>query len=286
LTSFTVYGLNTISGDIANIPSSVQTFNVRGNNTISGNIANIPASVTYFYLSGSNFISGDISTLKSSLNTFYAVSGTNTLTGELGSLAIACPSITVFSVYGANQISGNISDLPGTLNNFNMYGYNVVSGSLVDIKPAMRNFLWRSFGTITGNINTIPSGLIQCSITVLTSNIYPAGPSAGTCTVFGNLADIPNSVNYFSLQGGTGSLTYTTKTWPTMDYFSISQKATYGLNQSQVNDLLIDLAAATWSGASKILYLAGSNAAPDYGNSTVTAAIATLLTKVNTLTIN
>jgi hypothetical protein len=284
LRRFTVYGSNTINGDILRIPSLVETFNVRGNNTLSGNIANIPLSVTYFYVSGANSISGDISTLKPSLTTCYLF-GNNTLTGELGSLALACPSITTFSVYGVNQINGNIVDLPSALSNINMYGYNTIGGNIADIKPAMRNLVLRSFGTITGNINTIPNGLTQLLVSALTGNIFP-GPSAGTNTIFGDLADIPNSVNYFYLGNGSGALTYTGKTWPTMDYFAILPKATYGLTQSQVNALLIDLAAATWDGGSKVLYLAGSNAAPDYGNSTVTAAIATLLTKVNTLTIN
>jgi len=284
LTNFTLLGANSVDGDIIGLPSSLITFNVRGNNYITGDIANIPASISYFYIAGNNTLVGDISNLKSALTTFYITSGTNTITGTMASLALACPSISTFSVYGRNQITGNIADFPATISNFNMYGYNIISGAIADIKPAMRTFYYRSFGTITGNLNTIPSALTTFSVSALTGNIYP-GPSAGTCTIFGNIADIPNSVSYFYLSNCTGALTYTGKVWPTMDYFAISPKSGYGLTQSQVNALLIDLAAATWSGGYKVLSLAGFNAAPDYGNPAVTVAIATLQTKV-TLTIN
>lgn len=272
LTFFTVYGANTIDGDIVNIPSNVQTFNVRGYNTIYGNIANIPASVTHFYLSGNNYVSGDISTLKPTLVTLYLTEGFNTITGNLNTMN--CPSMNTFSVYGRNQISGDIVDLPATVSNFNMYGYNTINGTTANIKPAMRNFFWRGFGTMTGNINAIPSGLTQFSVSVLTSNIYP-GPSAGTNTVFGNIADVPNSVTWFAMHSGTVALTYTGKTWPTMSYFYIFPKPGFGLTQSQVDALLIDFAAANWNG-NKQIYLAGYNAAPSYTDPAVSAAITTL----------
>jgi len=281
LTSFSLYGLNTVTGDIASIPTNVQTFDVRGNNTIYGDIANIPASVTYFYLSGNNYVSGDISTLKPTLQTLYLTSGTNTITGDLSTLN--CPLMGVFSVYGRNRITGDIADLPATVNNFNMYGYNTINGNTANIKPAMRYFFWRSLGTMSGNINSIPNGMQQFSVTPLTVNIYP-GPSFGINTVSGNLADIPNTVFYFALSQLTGTLTYTGKTWPVMDYFLIAPKTSpYGLSQTIVNQLLIDFAAATWSGSYKYINLAGFNAAPNYSDPTVAAAIATLQTKVTQL---
>jgi len=101
LTYFACGGSNTISGDIANLPSGLTYFSCTGSNTISGDIANLPSGLTYFKCTGSNTVSGDIANLPTGLTYFYCT--------------------------GSNTISGDIANLPTGLTYFRCYGYNTIS---------------------------------------------------------------------------------------------------------------------------------------------------------------
>ena len=57
MTVFNCYGFNTVSGDIANLPSVMSGFLCSGFNTVSGDIANLPSVMTNFLCYGSNTIS-------------------------------------------------------------------------------------------------------------------------------------------------------------------------------------------------------------------------------------
>ena len=48
---------DTITGDLANLPSGLTYFTCAGSNTISGDLTNLPSGLTYFTCAGSNTIS-------------------------------------------------------------------------------------------------------------------------------------------------------------------------------------------------------------------------------------
>jgi len=123
LTYFGCYGSNTLSGDVANLPTGLTYFNCGGNNTISGDIANLPTGLTLFRCTGSNTISGDIANLPTGL-TYFACYGSNTLSGDVANLPTG---LTLFGCTGSNTISGDIANLPTGLTYFNCYGSNTIS---------------------------------------------------------------------------------------------------------------------------------------------------------------
>jgi len=92
-------------------------------NTISGNLSDLPASLVYFYCQGSNTISGALSDLPASLIDFRCT-GSNTISGDLSDLSA---SLVDFRCQGSNTISGDLSDLPVSLVDFRCYGFNTIS---------------------------------------------------------------------------------------------------------------------------------------------------------------
>ena len=78
MTYFYCSGSNTVSGDIANLPSVMTVFNCYGFNTVSGDIANLPSVMSGFLCSGFNTISGDIANLPSVMTNFLCY-GSNTI---------------------------------------------------------------------------------------------------------------------------------------------------------------------------------------------------------------
>ena len=56
LTYFRCFGANTITGDIADLPTGLVYFNITGSNTIYGDIGNLPVGLTCFQCYGSNTI--------------------------------------------------------------------------------------------------------------------------------------------------------------------------------------------------------------------------------------
>ena len=101
LTFFYCYGPNTISGDVASLPTGLTYLYCRGSNTISGDITNLPTGLTYLYCHGSNTISGDIANLSTGL-TFFNCIGSNTISGDVASLPAG---LTYFCCIGSNTIS-------------------------------------------------------------------------------------------------------------------------------------------------------------------------------------
>lgn len=86
LTSFTIYGNNNLTGDVATLPSSLTYFRAQGSlGTMFGNLANLPALLTAFYSSsGGNSYSGDLKYLPSAIATLALGSSTNSITYSSG----------------------------------------------------------------------------------------------------------------------------------------------------------------------------------------------------------
>ena len=77
--TFTVLGLNTISGDTASIPSSIQTLELDGQNSIYGTVEDLPSTATYVNIGGNNTLGGDLSGIPSGI-TYFSIGGSNTIT--------------------------------------------------------------------------------------------------------------------------------------------------------------------------------------------------------------
>lgn len=76
---------------------------------------------------------------------------------------------------------------------------------------------------------------------------------------------------------------YTSKTWvPGMRYFYLYTVSPGGLNSTEVDNLLIDLAATTWT-VDKKIYILGTNAAR---TSASDAAVASLISMGVSVTTN
>ena len=97
----------------------------------------------------------------------------------------------------------------------------------------------------------------------------------GSNVMSGDFAHIPATVTYF-LNIGTSTINeYTAgRVWATgMNRIYLQQAAGNGLSATEVDNLLIDLAAATWGGASRRINLPAPNAARTAASN---AAVATL----------
>ena len=111
LTSFTCYGLNTISGDVQNLPSGVVSFDCRGSNTVSGDIQNLPSGFISFTCSGSNTISGDIQNLPSGVAYFHC-EGSNTISDYTTKTWTTKPATFILVPVGAGGLSeGEVDQL-------------------------------------------------------------------------------------------------------------------------------------------------------------------------------
>jgi hypothetical protein len=119
-------GVNTISGNTSNIPTTT-SFNsiiLFGNNTLTGDITNIPPNITELRLFGQNTIGGDISGLNTSTLRYFDVAGNNTISGGFSGFPTS-PGILVFSLSGGsiNLTPGSASGmvLPSGIGNFTYY---------------------------------------------------------------------------------------------------------------------------------------------------------------------
>lgn len=311
--TFTLLGNNTIYGDIGNLPINLTTLSVSGNNTISGNITNLPSTLVYISLSGSNTITGDITNFKSGMetiliygnNTIYGdignlentiynfrVSGNNTISGDIGNLLSA---VTSFYVIGSNTITGDIANMPYQMNYFYVSGNNTIYGDITNLPSTMTYFNVIGNNTISGDIANIPSAIYYFN--VLGNNTISGSFNAttyskttittfivfGANTISGDLYYVPQNVRTFALGGNSVANTYTSgRTWPS-SMMRFSYDSLYaGLDSTEVDNLLIDLAVGTWS-TSGIISLQSGNAVR---TSASDAAVATLISKSVDLSLN
>lgn len=101
---------------------------------------------------------------------------------------------------------------------------------------------------------------------------------AGSNTISGDLSDLPSELTYFRCEGSNTISDYTAPhTWSnSINYIKLIQAVGSGLDETEVDNLLIDLASATWAGSNRRVELPTPNAAR---TSASDAAVATLLGK-------
>ena len=144
-------------------------------------------------------------------------------------------------------------------------------GNLSSLPSVMTYFVCTGSNAITGNLSSLPSVMTLFSCT-------------GLNTITGNISSLPSVMTYFLCTGLNTITDYTSpKTWATnYNYFLLRQAVGSGLSSTEVDNLLIDMSAATWGSSSRTLDVRGVNAARTSASG---AAVATLLSKsVNVLT--
>ena len=193
---------------------------------------------------------------------YFRCTGSNTVSGDLSDL----PSeLTYFRCTGSNTISGDLSDLPSELTAFHCQGSNTVSGDLSDLSSELTYFRCEGSNTISGALSDLPSDLTTFNC-------------AGSNTISGALSDLPSGLTYFNCTGSNTISDYTAPhTWSnSINYIKLIQAVGNGLDETEVDNLLIDLASATWAGSNRRVELPAPNAAR---TSASDAAVATLLGK-------
>lgn len=224
--------LGNISGDVANLPTNIQSINL-GNyglggiiyfnsNTINGLVTNFRSTLRSISIYGQNTLDGNINTINSSVRnlcTSFNIGGDNTITGDITSTFNANTVMISFSVFGYNTIFGNLDGngivpaFPSTvMTTFQLSGLSYPSGTTLGafghmsvLKTLVMEFdeavlPWpTNIGTsLTGDVADLPSTINFCLI-------------AGANTVSGDVADIPSGVyvgqtSYINIRGtATGS---------------------------------------------------------------------------------
>ena len=281
---------NDFSFNLSFIPSALSYFRCTGSNTVSGDLADLPSVLTYFYCTGSNTVSGDIASLPSVL-THFVCTGSNTVSGDLADLPSA---LSYFRCYGSNTIFGDITNLPTLITYFNCRGNNVISGDIANLPSVLTYFDCTGSNTLSGDIAGLPSVLtyFNCQGSNTVSGDLAGLPSVltyfycwGSNTVSGDLADLPSVLTYFSCSGSNTISIYTSpRVWANlMGYILSLPAAGSGLDSTEIDNLLIDLSGVTTWAGSKVIYIAGNNAARTAASD---AAVATLQGKGVTVTTN
>jgi len=273
MTIFDVYGSNTITGQISDLPSGLTTVRIFGNNTISGNTMDIPSGVTVFQIIGQSYVYGDLGMIPSGITNLY-IFGNNYISGSTCSLsartALDGGTLVISNNDGSttgNTITGPLSCLPKKINTLHIGGNNTISGNTLDFPTGSTTSvsLYLNMGgsnTITGDVNDIPKYTTSLFLTgqnTISGNTsgLPTNVTAmilgGNNTLSGRLDDIPNNLFYIDIQGNSNITEYTGKTWVNnMNLLRIlpSNSATK-FTDTSIDELLIDLTGYTWSFSSR-----------------------------------
>jgi hypothetical protein len=210
--------INTITGNVANLPGTLTTITLGGSNTLSGNIQAVPSSVVQIIISGLNVIAGNIGLMSTfthpNLNRIY-IWGNNTISGDLGGIS---DSVTDIDLQGKNFVTGDIATLPpnlnslivlgispggntlygnistftySTLNTIKIHGNNTISGNISSLNLKFNaTFDIDGNNTITGNISTLGVPNTNNLITINGDN-----------TIFGNIQNLPTNAANIEIGG-------------------------------------------------------------------------------------
>lgn len=228
------------------------------------------------------------------------------ITGTMSGLAAGAENLTHFKLTDcASSISGLIDDLPSTLMYVSIINQPNIAGSINNLPS---NVFYAYFDTIssstTGSImGSLPSGLqyltlIECGNNIGGTVNADIQSSLVSLTIFGTVGSpltgfgggdfaYFNNVRRLDLRYIAAQFTYSSRDWLTvpngMEEFQFIPPTGYGLSQSDLDDLIIDLSLANWAGV-KQLVLTGANPAPS-NTTPVNDALALLASKgVNVIT--
>ena len=224
-----------LSGDVSKM-IFLTYLRVEGSNTLSGSVAAL-TSLTYLRVEGSNTLSGSVAALPS-LTSLY-VTGSNILSGSVEAL----PSLTSLYATGSNTLSGSVEALT-LLTSLYVFGSNTLSGSVAALTSL-------TYLRVEGS-NTL-SGSVE-ALTLLTS-LYVTGSN----TLSGDLNPVVSDLTYCVLNS-CGMVDYTAgATWGNA-VIIINPSAGYGYSATEIDNMLIDMAASV-ALIGKTITLKGSSAA-------------------------
>lgn len=288
---------NTITGNVGDLPTTLNTFSLGGYNTVSGNVQDFPALMTLIQITGQNTVAGNISLMNTPNLNGILVYGNNTISGDLGSLPNTVSSIQLI---GNNTVTGDLSTLPPILSTLEVAGSNTLYGNIGSINYTQLIRLSISGNnTISGNIsgiNLITSANFQLTgNNTVTGNISGLGNSniygeffvGGNNTISGNIQNLPSNsrnvtilgnntisgdlslihlnINRLDIRGNNTITTFSnsSRVFTNLSYIKIEGT---GLNSTNINNLLTSYSISTWSG-SKLLQIKGTST-PKYTNIT------------------
>jgi len=260
ITTWNINGLNNLTGTWADFPAGTTIISLSQANVITGAPSDIPSTVTdiYFQSTSSGYLSGACSGLPRGLLSINFVNYL-LLTGTWADMPTG---LLLYSTQSGSAPSGNISDWPRTLTYmylWNITGVGTISGTCAQL-PRTLTSLTSSGHTLLrlyGDVADLPTGLTTFSY---------HGYNAATYILSGNLASIPSGITYWKLIQFGAQIRindYTSgRSWSnSVNYIYHQPSSSYGLDSTEVDNLLIDLANATWAGSTKTLNVAGYNAA-------------------------
>ena len=218
-----------VIGDIVDLPNSLLSYTDESGD-ITGDIANIPSSINLFISKGTNTLYGDLSGLTSNSIVSFVVLGSNTIDGDIADLPTGLDNL---QLDGSNTVYGDIADLPTGLSSLLLDGNNTVSGLIENLPTALLNYVYiGGNNTVSGDLSLIPiyinTFIVYGNNTITTystsrawvynfKNLTIDSPSSGFDTAEVNqlltdLANIPWFINGVLEIIGTGSPKYTNTT--------------------------------------------------------------------------
>jgi hypothetical protein len=204
-----------VSGDVADLPPTLQNLTLTNYTTITGPISDFPKTLRSIQIGGDNTIDGDLADIpvintgigNTTGITNFAILGNNNIEGSLASLSGIVPNLIGFNVQGNNTIIGDIANLPcSQLITCAITGNNEVSGDISGFSGntvlAVLEFL--GLNTVSGNLSSLTgcTALKKILIDGASDN-----PLTGT-TITGNISSLPTGLDQFVL-GGNNTVTGT-----------------------------------------------------------------------------
>jgi hypothetical protein len=243
---FRITGANTVTGDMADIPSSVVYFGLTGGINITGDIADMPPNLVHTDITGTSTFSGNLANIPPGLTGNFTLGGQNTITGDIANIPVGVSDVTIS---GNNTVSGNIGDITAPYTRLVLTGQSAPTGTLADINSVCTYiYIDTPNATITGDIADINAG---------TTFLYARGLS---------------TIEDYSANPG----------WPSV-MSGINIRCNTNFTTTELDNLLIDLDAATtsWNG---VLLVAVNGAQTRSAASD--AAVTSLQSKGVTVTLN
>jgi hypothetical protein len=212
--------LNTLSGNVSQLPPLLNTCIIHGRNTITGDMANVPVqfktTMQFIDIRGFNTIDGDASifTTWGIQFKYFSLWGYNTFHGDVAGFS-GLVEMTGLLLHGYNYPTGNLSAFTPLIKlktlliyeNFNAVGYppsagNTLTGNIADLPRTLTTTGIYGKNTITGNLIDIPNGN---GIVATYFDIRGRAPGGNTLT--GNFIDIPSNVTKFYIESLTNTIT-------------------------------------------------------------------------------
>ena len=201
----------------------------------------------------------------------------------------ANPEGYLFSIVESRIVSGTISTTESIVIDWGDGNTNIYNGTNISYSHTYSDiglYYVTSTGkeSITKLVMSRSDCKLVCSISDLPSVMTYLDLYNTQSVLTGDVADLPSVMTYLNLSNTQSTMnSYTRKTWvANMKYLYLYTVSPGGLDSTEVDNLLIDLAATTWT-VDKKIYILGTNAAR---TSASDSAVATLISMGVSVTTN